>query len=208
MLSICRVFYLLLICVAGGLVGCASTTLVDRWDDPTFTNGPLKEILVLAVMETEVQRRLYEDLLAKRISTADATGIAGYTVMPQLEDYDDKEKIRAAVKKTKVDGVILARLIAVEKEERYVPPTYDYTPFYGYGYGLYDYYGLSYQTVFTPGYITVDTVVKLETTVFSTVTEKMIWAGITRSFNPSSTRNVANQNADLIVTDMKKSGLL
>lgn len=200
--------YLLLTILAGGLTGCSSTKLIDSWSDPAFNKAPLKNILVLGVMENDVQRRIYEDLFVKRITAGDVTGIPGYALMPQLEDYDDQEEIRNAVRNAHADGVILARLVAVEKEERYVPPTYDFAPSFGYGYGLYDYYGMSYHTVYTPGYTTVDTIVKLETTVFSTVTEKMIWAGVTRSFNPSSTKNVVNENADLIVADMKKSGLM
>jgi hypothetical protein len=61
-------------------------------------------------------------------------------------------------------------------------------PSFGYGYGYYGYYGRAYDTIYTPGYITEDTIVKLETTVYDSKTEKMVWAGGTRSFNPSSAK--------------------
>ena len=57
---------------------------------------------VPGVMENDMQRRQYEDVFVERISKDDVIGIAGYTIMPDSEDFDDKNKIRAAVQKTAV----------------------------------------------------------------------------------------------------------
>ncbi len=188
--------------------GCSSTKLVDSWSDPGQAKKPVKKILVLAVMHNDTQRRMYESGFAKRISKDDVIGVAGYTIMPNKEDYDDEKEIKAAVQQTGVDAALIARLVAIDKETTYVPPSVSYQPSFGYHRGLYDYYGSSYRTMYTPGYTTTDTIVRLETTVFSTETEKMIWAGSTRSFNPSSAKSLINKNADLIVADMKKAGLM
>jgi hypothetical protein len=190
------------------LVGCSSTKLVESWSDSSLQTKPLKKILILGVMRNDLQRRMYEDVFAKRITKGDVIGIPGYTVMPDPKDYDEKREIKAAVQQSEADAALIAQLVAVEKQEKYVPPSYSYVPSYGYRYGLYDYYGMSHQTVSTPGYTTIDTVVRLETTVFSTATDKMIWAGSTRSFNPSSAESIVKKNADLIVADMKKAGLM
>lgn len=203
------VLNLILVLIGLGLVSsCSSTNLVESWSDASREMKPIKKILVLGVMENDMQRRQYEDLFVEQISKYDVIGIAGYTVMPNAEDYDDKNEIRAAVQKTAVDAALIAHLIAIEEETTVVPPSYLYQPSYGSYYGLYDYYGRSYQATNTPGYTTTDTIVRLETTVFATSTEEMIWAGTTSSFNPSSTKSVANKNADLIVKDMKKAGLM
>ena len=60
-----------------------------------------------------MQRRQYEDVFVEQISKDDVTGIAGYTVMPNAEDYDDKNEIRAAVQKTAVDAALIARFLAL-----------------------------------------------------------------------------------------------
>ena len=98
--------------------------------------------------------------------------------------------------------------MSVEEKERYVPPTYEYEPVFGYGRGFYGYYGMSHRYVSTPGYYTTDTIVKLEAIVFSTQSEDMIWAGATRSFNPGSAAKIIKENVDIIINDMKESGLL
>ncbi|MEA3232408.1 MAG: hypothetical protein U9Q05_11705 [Thermodesulfobacteriota bacterium] len=89
-----------------------------------------------------------------------------------------------------------------------MPSSFTYAPRYGYGYGYYGYYGRTYDTIYQPGYTTEDTIVKLETTVFDVESEKMVWAGGTRSFNPSSAEKVITENANLILSSMKKAGLL
>jgi hypothetical protein len=188
--------------------GCSSTKLVESWSDPGQAKKPVKKILVLGVMHNDTQRRMYEDIFAKRISKDDVVGVAGYTIMPNREDYDNEDEIKAAVEKTGVDAALIARLVAIDKETTFVPPSVSYQPSFGYHRGLYDYYGSSYRSMYTPGYTTTDTIVRLETTVFSTETEQMIWAGSTKSFNPSSAKSLIQKNADLIVGDMKKAGLM
>lgn len=187
---------------------CSSTKLVESWSDSSLGIKPVKNILILGVMHNDMQRRVYEDVFAKRITKDGVNGVAGFTIMPNREDYDDENEIREAIKKTGVDAALIARLVAIKKETTYVPPSVTYQPSFGYNRGLYDYYGSSYRSMYTPGYTTTDTIVKLETTVFSVETEKMIWAGSTQSFNPSSTKSVVSKNADLIVADMKKAGLM
>lgn len=202
-------YSILFVLVFSLLAGC-STTLVGSWSDPSQELAPIKSILILGVMNTEMDRRMYEDLFVKNMGKSGVTGIAGYTVMPNQEDYDEGDDIRAAVQKTGADAALIARLVSVEEETVVVPATtsVSYQPSYGYNRGMYDYYGSSYRTTYTPGYTKTNTVVNLETTVFSTETENMIWAGSTRSFNPGSAKAIINANVDLIMKDMKKAGLL
>ena len=192
-----------------GIMACASSTkLVNDWSDPAFKGGPFKRILILAVIKDDIQRRAYEQTFTERITRNEVTGIAGNTLIENDEDYGSKPKILEAVKKSGADAVLLAHLISVKKKEREVPGRVDYMPTFGPGYGYYGYYGRAYDTIYTPGYITEDTIVKLETTVYDSKTEKMVWAGGTRSFNPGSAKKVVTENADLIVSSMEKAGLL
>ena len=190
------------------LAGCSSTKLVTSWSEPAFTGKPLRKLLVIGVMENELQRNVYEDQFVKMLQDHGVTGIAAYSVIRGDDLHYSESDIREAVRQTGADGSVIARLGAIRKEQRYVPPTYEYEPAFGYRRGFYGYYGMSYRYVSTPGYMTTDTIVELETTVFSTATEQMIWAGSTRSINPSSATSVVEKNASLIIKDMKKAGLL
>ena len=200
---------MLIILLLFGLTACTSSTkLVKSWSDPAFEGKSFQKILILAVIKDDIQRRHYEQVFAERVASYKATGIAGNTLIENPKDYGNKPKILEAVKKSGADAVLLADLVSVKKEERQVPSSFSYAPRYGYGYGYYGYYGRAYDTIYQPGYTTEDTIVKLETTVFDVETEKMVWAGGTRSFNPAIAEKVITENADLILSSMKKSGLL
>ena len=192
-----------------GIMSCASSTeLVKSWSDPSFEGKSFQKILVLGVIKDDGRRRLYEQSFADRITSAKVAGIAGYTLIEDPADYGSKPKILEAVKKSGADAVLLADLVSVKEKERQVPSSFVYSPRFGYGHGFYGYQGRAYDTGYQPGHTTIDTVVKLETTVFDVQTEKMVWAGGTRSFNTASAEKVVMENADLILSSMRKSGLL
>ena len=190
------------------LVGCSTTELVTRWSDPEYAGPALHRILVIGLLKDELHRRSVEDALARRLQEAGVEAIPGYRLIPEPQSVDDEAKLKRLVKESGADGVLIARLKGVDKEETYVPPRTDFVPAMGLGYGYYGYYHMSFQAVYQPGYTRTDTIVRLETQLFSAAEEKLLWAGETRSFNPGSAATVARELAQLVVKEMRESGLL
>ena len=192
------------------LSACSSTSLVNRWSDPEYKGPALQKILVIGIIKDDIKRRSFEEEFASLISTPNRSGIASYTLLPDLKSADQKEEILAVVNKVGADGVMIVTLQGVSKEQRDVPPSVDYypAPGMGMGYGMYGYYGMSHTAVYRPGYTVTDTVVRLDTKLFAVSSEKMIWAGKTESFNPSSSQSVVSELEKLVISDMKKSGMV
>jgi len=192
------------------LSACSSTSLVNRWSDPEYKGPALQKILVIGIIKDDIKRRSFEEEFASLISTPNRSGIASYTLLPDLKSADQKEEILAVVDKVGADGVMIVTLQGVSKEQRDVPPSVDYypAPGMGMGYGMYGYYGMSHTAVYRPGYTVTDTVVRLDTKLFAVSSEKMIWAGKTESFNPSSSQSVVSELEKLVISDMKKSGMV
>ncbi len=196
------------------LSACSSTSLVNRWSDPEYKGPALQKILVIGIIKDDIKRRSFEEEFSSLITGNGRTGIASYTLLPDLKSADQKEEILAVVDKVGADGVMIVTLQGVSKEQRDVPPSVDYYPApgmgmgMGMGYGMYGYYGMSHTAVYRPGYTVTDTVVRLDTKLFAVSSEKMIWAGKTESFNPSSAQTVVSELAKLLINDMKKSGMV
>ena len=190
------------------LTACTTTKLVTRWNDTEYKGPMLEKVLVVGVMKDDIKRRYYEDEFVKKIASGGRQAVTSYTLMPDLKAVNDKEALVEIVKKAGADSVLVTTLKAVKEQEREVPPRVDYVPTMGMGYGYYPYYMNSYQAVYSPGYTTVDTVVQLETRVYALPTEDLVWAGNTESFNASSAGSIISESANLIVTDMKASGLI
>ena len=190
------------------LGACSSTSLVNRWNDPEFKGPPLQKILIVGIIKDDIKRRAFEQEFARLISSNERTGIASYTLMPDLKSNGQKEDIIAIVDKEGADGVMVVTLQGVSKEQRDVPPSIDYVPTMGFGYGMYGYYGMHHSSVYRPGYTVTDTVVRLDAKLFAASSQKMIWAGKTESFNPTSSLSVVSELEKLIISDMKKSGIV
>ena len=199
------------ILLLAGLVlqGCSSTTkLVDSWSDPGYQGGKFHKFLVIGVVKDDLMRRTFEDQFVGRMTQGGREAVASYVYMPHLQDYEQKEKIEAVVRKVGADAVLITTLQDIENRKDYVPPRVDYVPATWGGYGYYGYYSYAMQPIYRPGYERTTKVVRLETRVFSVKTGKMVWGGATESFNPSSAGEIVAKLAGLVVSDMKKAGLI
>jgi hypothetical protein len=200
---------LALLAVIGLLLSsCSSTSLTNRWSDPEYSGPALNKILVIGIFKDETRRREFEEEFSKLISEGERVGITSYSVMPDLKAADKKEDVMTVVNKVGADGVMMVAFEGVSKEQREVPPSVDYVPTMGFGYGMYGYYGMGYSAVYRPGYTVTDKIVKLDIKMFDAKSEKMIWAGKSASFNPGSAQTVINELASLVIADMKKSGIV
>jgi hypothetical protein len=203
------IYACILLLTVSGLVSCTgSTRLIESWYDESYVEEPeLETVLVLGIFQDDIQRRAFESKFVEGVISGGKQAIAGYTLMPENEDYDDKQDIAAAIKKTNADSVLITSFKGVSEQERHIQPRVDYVPAMGFGhYG--SYYGAAYQRVYSPGYTVVDTVVSLETRVYSVKAEKLVWAGNTKSVNSASSETIAQELVKIVTDDMRKSGLI
>jgi hypothetical protein len=188
---------------------CSSTTLVQSWQEPTFAGPAMQKVLIMGLFHDPLDRRFFEDEFADKFSASGVQAVPSYTLIPNPEDFDEEKEVAAAVKQAGVDAVLIAELKALDKEEKYVPPRVDWAPGPGmYGGGFYGHYYQSYQTVYRPGYKKLDTIARVETTLYTTADNKLIWAGKTESMNPDSARSAIKEIAQTLTKDMKQRGIL
>ena len=208
------IYRTLILSIVVGLSACATeTTLYERWHDAQYSGPMLQKVLVLGVFKDDIRRRAFESTFVKEVNAENKHAIAGYTLMPNAEDLTSKEKILAIVKKVGADAVLITSYKGSVEKKREVAPRVDYVPRRGMGYGSYGYgyrgyYGSTYQAVYRPGYTVTDTVVQLETRVFSVADEKLVWAGKSKTVNASSSEKVVQDLVKLVIKDMKESLLI
>ena len=191
------------------LSACSSTRLVQSWQEPTFAGPPVQKVLVMGLFHDPLDRRFFEDEFAARISASGVQAVPSYTLIPNPEDFDEQREVAAAVAQAGVDGVLITELKAVDKEEKYVPPRVEYaTGPSMYAGGFYGHYYRSYQTVYRPGYTKLDTIARVETSLYTTADNKLVWAAKTESMNPDSAKKAIGETARTLIKDMKQRGIL
>ena len=188
----------LMVFLALGLGACASTNLTDTWVDPSVQTLPhFRKVLVAAFHPDSTIRRNAEDALVANIKRAEA--VRSYEFTPDWEG-GKLDAITDKLKRAGIDGVVTLRLVGVDKEQTWIHPGADY------GFG--GYWSGSYSMARGPGYGVTDTIVRVETMIYTVDGGKLIYSARSRTFNPTDTAKTVKEIATSVAEDFKKRGLL
>ncbi len=202
-------WFAIAIVVAAMLSGCASTSFVTSWKAPDAAPLAFKGKKVAAVVMTENQtsRRAGEDALVREINARGAQGIAMYTILADV-GKEHEAAAKAALERAGVAGVVVMRPVSVDKEV--IPTTVTYTGGYygGYWGGYYGYgWGAPYGGAVVSGGGT-NTIVSIETLVYSLEQNKLVWAGQSETTNPDGIDQMVSEISDAVVTELQNQGLV
>jgi hypothetical protein len=189
------------------LAGCAttSTQLVNSWKDPTAGQVRFKKVLTVCACKDDGTRRTVEDRLAAAIKGSEPS----YSVLSD-DQLDDRARTKAALLDGGFDGVVIMRLVSVDKSSTYVPgqayvvPMGYHSMYGGWGYGGYAAYGTAYD----PGYVRKDEVVNFDTNIYSVADEKLLWASRSQTDNPSSINSMIDEIVAETAAEMKKQKVI
>ena len=191
------------VCVAS--LSCGSTKMVGVWGDPDFQGTPGPKILVIGLGENEPRVKLFEAAMAGEINKKKATAIPGSSIFAVGAPIDTTGG-RRYVTENKIDLISVTRVVGISKELEFTPPTTYYTPVAAY-HGFYPYYYTAYAAVSTPGYLREYKVFTVETNVYSTKTEQLVWSGSSQTVDPASLNQAMGDVAFTLVNAMSRSGL-
>jgi hypothetical protein len=190
------------------LSACATTGFVSTWKAPDATPLQLNGAKVAAVVMigNEAARRAAEDALAREITAHGAQGVAMYTIRPEARP-DNEQAVRAAVEGAGVAGAVVMRPVGKEKEVVATPVAYG-GPMYGGYWGGYYGYGWGSPYAYGGTEIRTDTIVSIETLVYSLRQNKLVWAGQSRTTNPTGVDQLVKETSTAVALELQKQGLI
>lgn len=187
---------------------CATTSFVSSWQAPV--EGPIefdnKRVAAVVVSADETTRRVGETALAREISAGRAQGVASYTIISG-EEAKDKEGAKKKLRDAKIEGAVVMRVVSSQQEISYSPGTSWYAPYPYYG-SFYGYWGYGWPVAYDPGYLRTDKVVMVETLVYSVARDKLLWAGKSKTTNPSNIQDFVHDLANGAAKEMRKAGFI
>ena len=193
------------IAATGSLVACAATSLVSSWKAPDAQplKGEGSKVAVVVMTKNESTRRAAEDALARQITARGGQGMPTYTILAGSKEPDEAAA-KAALDKAGVNAVVVLRPVGKDKEIVSTPTMYA-GPYYGPYWG--GYYGYGWGGAWG-GDIRTNTLVTVETLVYSMKQNKLVWAGQTETTNPSKVDTFVTEIADAVAKELKKQGLI
>jgi hypothetical protein len=196
----------LTIAVLLAVAACAATTtFTSTWRAPDVEpiSPAGKTVATVFMSRDESKRRAGEDAMARSLSAYGAHGLPAYTVIPD-ETAISADAARAKLKEAGANGVVTMRVVGKDQQVTYTPgytaPTYygGFGPYWGYGWG----------SVSSPGYLQTDTLISVETLVYSLDRDKLLWASTSRTTNPENLDTLIKEISDATANEMVKQGLL
>ncbi len=187
------------------LTGCASPQIsIGSWKDSTY-NKKIAKVFVIGVTQRAEIRHDFETSVVERLQRQGVTAVASFGLVPLDKDMGKeavKARVKAVIKGKGFDAVLVSRLIGVDKTTTYVPPSSHME--YSFSRDVMT----AYSVAFTPGYLTYDTVVSIETNLYDTGSEELVWSMTSKSFNPADAADVIKPLSESIVHVLKHNGLI
>lgn len=192
---------------------CSNTTVTGVWKKSDYTGPAFTSVLVIALTENKTNRDIWEDKMATQLSQ---TGVKAFTSNKVFAGDEEitKEEVLDYVRKNGIEAVLITRLVDIEKEKAYYPPTTNYVGSYygGASYGYYNsfgsYYPRAYNTVTTPGYTATLTTVLLETNLYQSSSQDLVWSLSSETFDPRSVNELVESVGAKLAKSLQENGLI
>jgi hypothetical protein len=188
----------------GLLLGaCASTQLVNVWKDAQYAGPAITRILVIGVTKQAGIRRTFEDIFVKQLREHRVEAVQSYTLIPEDGEVP-RERLAQAVEQSGADGVLVTRLLKVDRQTQIYPGTYAGPPYMG----VYGFYSSAWIGFYEPPQIYTYDVVTSETSLFEAKSNHLVWSGTSETLSPRDVRKDTQEFASVIIKALADQGLI
>ena len=197
--------------------GCTSTSLTRVWKDAAFNEKSINSIMVLGVAKHDDVRQLFEDLFVDAFQKKGVTAVPAYKIMPENRKLtkenimDHKEIIKETAANNHLGTVLFTHLVRMGEEQKDLDgQKWDAGPKSSYrDMGSYSIY--VYRDVGSPGPPSRSVkrqFVRLNTNIYDTASEKLMWSASSESVDETSPDTIFNQLIKAVMGQLKKDKLI
>ncbi len=190
------------------LAACGGATrFASTWVDPAArpTDWDGQKVVAFVLSSRDSIRLGAEETLARELTSRGALGIAGHTIVPK-EVTEDQDKVKELLNSAGVVGAVVMRVVGQNQEISSSPGMISYTG--SYYPSFYGYWGYGWTAMYQPGQIRSDTIVSIETLLYSVIEDKLLWAGLSKTTNPENIPKFINELVNEAGKEIRKTGLV
>ena len=151
----------------------SGATLTDVWKDENYRGGPFKKVFVMAALPDPVIKSIIEDEVVRQLEVHWTDSVKSSTLFFSSHFISDKESITSKIRELKAEAVLVMKFIKVENEGIYVPRGKFIIPTLYYDW--YSFYSSGFKYINTPAYKDDNYFALIETTIYDTKDEKLVW---------------------------------
>lgn len=192
--------------LALALAGCATTTFLSTWKNPSaapVSKAKGQAIIAAVAADDKYIRHDAEDALAAEFAKRGHKGVPSYTILPP--GVTDEALVKAAFEKAGAAAVVVMRPMAVDKNVSVKASSVYAGPAYGGFWGGYYAYGWRYP--YSSVSVQTDTVIVVEILFYSLDQNQLIWSGRSKTTNPSDVGKFVRELVTSAAWEMNKAGV-
>jgi hypothetical protein len=192
------------VAVAMVTIASAAPKFTSVWRSPDAASVSFagKRVAALVIAQDESLRISGEEAIVRELSARSLSSVASYRIVPK-EELRNADRARTWFEKANVDGVVAMRPVSKDKRTTYSPGTW-VNPYYS---SLWGYYGYGWGSVYIAGAVDHDTVVVVETTIYSVPRNQLLWAAVSETKNPKTLQRFITELVKASVKELHEQGL-
>jgi hypothetical protein len=164
------------------------------------------KVAAVVIMNDLAARRSAEDKLASELNARGAIGVPMYSIIDQA-NLEGEPVARDALEKADIKGVIVLHPGKVEREAK--PQDYTQAPYNTYWSGYYTYgWASPWSAADTIPAAEYENVVSVETLIYSLTQNQLVWAGRSKTTNPSTLQDLIAEIATATATELNQMALI
>jgi hypothetical protein len=190
--------------LAGSIVLSAAPKFTSVWTTPAAREVSFagKKVAALVITQDDSLRVSGEESLVRELTARGLQSVATYRIAPK-EELKNPDHAKGWFEKANVDGVVAMRPVSKDKRTTYNPGTW-MNPYYS---TLWGYYGYGWGSLYIPGSVEQDTIVVVETTIYSVPRNKLLWAAVSETKNPKDLQRFVQDLVKESVKALHEQGL-
>jgi hypothetical protein len=182
----------------------AAPKFTSAWRSPDAGSVSFagKKVAALVIAQDDSLRVSGEEALVRELTARGLQSVATYRIAPK-EELQSADRAKGWFEKANVEGVVAMRPVSKDKRTTYNPGTW-VNPYYSTFWG---YYGYGWGSMYIPGSVDRDTIVVVETTIYSVPRNQLLWAAVSETKNPKTLQQFVEELVKESVKELHKQGL-
>jgi len=161
-----------------------------------------KKVAALVISADDSLRIPGEEALARELAIRGMQSVATYRIAPK-EELQSAERARVWFEKANVEGVVALRPVRKDSRTTYNSAIWSTSSYSN----LWGYYGYGWSSTYVFGAGDLETVVMVETTIYSVPRNMLLWAAVSEIKNPKELQRTIGDLVKGSVQEMQKQGL-
>ena len=161
-----------------------------------------KKVAAAVITDDDSLRMSGEEALVRELTARGLESVATYRIAPK-EELRKAETAKVWFERAGVEGVVVLKPIASGQRTAYTSGTW-VSPYYSTFYG---YWGSAWGSVYIPGSARRESVVTVESIIYSVTRNELLWAAVTETSDPENLQEFVEELVKESVKQLHEQGL-